>query len=142
MTKPKTSVILRKKSLILFAWVVFIGLTVVSWSNRVKSDGSKQSQTQSQSRPAIVNSTLTRFGFEPAEFTIPAGRMQLSIRNFSGLERVNFSFSRVQGAQVLAATYQTGKRSWDNWLELVPGEYLLTEAAHPGKTCKISVVQR
>jgi hypothetical protein len=92
-------------------------------------------------RPPIgtIITTLTRFGFEPAEFNVPAGRCLLAVRNHSGFEVGDLEISRRNGQKLLSGRLQNGKNSLDNVIDLVPGEYEINISGRPEWVCKIIV---
>jgi len=91
-------------------------------------------------RIATVIPTLTRFGFEPSEFKIPAGKCLLAVRNNSELANLDLELSRQAGQRLVAGRHDKGKKSWDRLLDLTPGDYALTVAGRPEWVCKITVV--
>lgn len=91
-------------------------------------------------RIATVIPTLTRFGFEPSEFKIPAGKCLLAVRNNSDLASLDLELARQAGQRLVAGRHDKGKKSWDQLLDITPGEYALTVAGRPEWVCKITVV--
>jgi len=75
--------------------------------------------------------TLTRFGFEPEQVTIQFGRCLLSLRNRSDTEDITLQLTAQAGKRLTSARLQTGRRHWEQVLNLAPGAYVLTEANHP-----------
>lgn len=83
---------------------------------------------------------LDRFGFEPAEITIPNQRCFLVVRNRTGLEPVTLEITRKAGGKLITERHSKNKKHWEKMLDLTPGEYLLTAAETPEWVCKITVV--
>ena len=103
-------------------------------------------------RPTSALVTITPRGFEPANLTLPAGRLLLMVDNRSGLAGEIKLEMKVRRVPILlkADSRDTGtgrpqvflpreKVNWRNLIDLPPGDYLLTEVAHPLWTCRINV---
>lgn len=81
----------------------------------------------------------TPFGFEPAEVTRPGGRFILATHNNSGAAELSLRLDRVQGGRLREVRMAPGSRRSHQELRLPPGEYVLTEAAHPEWACRITL---
>lgn len=127
--------------------IVLAVLTTASFATLAVSRSSVQTAphinpTQAnQQRVPIARANLTRFGFEPAEIRLPAGRCLLAVRNISGRGVVELQVKRSNSSQALVAEqHSTGKRHWEKLMEFGVGEYLITEAGNPGKPLRLIVV--
>ncbi len=128
------------------AILILVSLTALAWTRlstttitRQPSSAALDMGKAKRSSIATVIPTLTRFGFEPAEFNIPAGRCLLAVRNNSELEGIDLELTRQSGQKLVSGRYNNGKKNWDRVLDLVPGEYVLSVSGHPEWGCKIIV---
>lgn len=97
-------------------------------------------QNQQQAEQVQVEViTVRATGFEPTEITRPAGRILLAVNNSSGLAEVTLRLARVNGETLHEVHVSSKGRNWRQRLELVPGDYVLTEANHPDWACHITV---
>ena len=83
--------------------------------------------------------SLTPHGFEPKEITRPHKQFALIVENRSGLASVDFRLDREQGNNVRQAHATREQSKWSDVLDLPPGQYVLSEAAHPAWVCRITV---
>lgn len=98
-------------------------------------------QTISQPRLEAERVTLRATGFEPREITRPAGRFLLAVNDRSGQRDVVFVLMRESGRQLhrVRVRETTRKHEWRQVVNLAPGTYVLSEAAHPDWTCRITL---
>jgi hypothetical protein len=94
--------------------------------------------------PSVKLVTLGPGGFEPRELTSSKNRFILMIDNLTGLDDILIQLYRsgagsVPRAKIHEVSMPGGRINWTNLFELDPGEYLLTEARHPGWDCKLTV---
>lgn len=93
-------------------------------------------------KPKLTESvliTITPGGFDTAQITSPAIPFFLLIENRSGLSDVSFRLDRVGGSRLRQATVGREQPDWADLLDLSPGDYVLSEANHPGWICHITV---
>jgi hypothetical protein len=83
--------------------------------------------------------TLSPRGFDPAEVSWPKGRFFLTIDNRSNVSELVLRLDRVAGGRVKEINLKSKKERSAGVLDLHPGEYLLTEANHPGWVCRIKI---
>jgi len=138
-TRPAILIILVTQLLVILALASTV--EVVRRGKAVVAGTALQGQgPRKDGRIATVIPTLARFGFEPSEFEIPAGKCLLAVRNNSELENLDLNLSRQAGQRLVAGRYTKVKKSWDQLLDLSPGEYTLTVAGRSEWVCKIVVV--
>jgi len=94
--------------------------------------------------PSVKLVTLGPGGFEPRELASSKSRFILMIDNLTGLDDILVQLSRsgagsAQGSRVHEVRMRSGRTNWTDSFDLDPGEYVLTEATHPGWDCKITV---
>lgn len=86
--------------------------------------------------------TVLATGFNPSEITRPRGPFLILFENRTGLDEINLRLDRVAGGR-LREVRQSKQEPITRQLEdLPPGEYLLTEAAHPEWACRITITPR
>lgn len=83
--------------------------------------------------------TVTRRGFDPAEVRWPKGRIFLTVNNLSNVDELVLRLDREVGGRVKEMKLRSKKERSAGVLDLTPGDYLLTEANHPGWVCRIKV---
>jgi len=96
--------------------------------------------------PQVVFLTLRTHGFEPAQVTLKAGKMFLSVANHTGKPSLTY---HVVSAAKLAFSPQgqpqmdmasTGMKPQQTvFLTLAAGKYTVTEASEPKWTCTLTV---
>ena len=128
-------------------------LTAVSVTWGVKARGwvkrpVKPAFQQSQAAPiqTMVLTTVSRFGFEPREMTIPEGDCQITIRDAFGSDELNFLISDL-GAnngnpKPLTKHTKESKHSKKAVLRLKAGQFAITEAAHPAWQFTLNVTAK
>jgi hypothetical protein len=90
-------------------------------------------------RVTVERITIRPTGFDPAETTLSKGRSLLTVDNRSGLREVVLRLDKEAGNRLQEVRVQREKLDWRRTVDFEPGRYLLTEAAHPGWTCRITV---
>lgn len=85
--------------------------------------------------------TLRPTGFEPAFITRPAGRFLLMVDNRSGAPVMALQLDEQAGASTRLRDVRIPREEldWSDVVDLHPGRYILTEAAHPGRMCHITI---
>ena len=83
--------------------------------------------------------TLRRTGFEPEEFTLPAGRFLLSIDNLSELGELTFRLVRQNGNLERDLPAKQDKYRLRHVVDLSPGRYALVVVDHPAWVCHITI---
>ena len=83
--------------------------------------------------------TVTPNGFEPLEINRPKGSFLLMVQNRSGLPDVAIQLNRKAGPNLRALQLPREQPNWDDVIDLEPGRYVLTEADHPGWSCRITI---
>ncbi len=86
--------------------------------------------------------TVRPHGFVPAEITRPRGRFLLAVNDRSGLEEVDVRLFREAGGVEREVKVNRKKPDWRELVNLPPGRYVLTEAAHPEWGCRITITPR
>jgi hypothetical protein len=97
---------------------------------------------QSKPEGARVTShvlTVSPRGFDPAEVRWPKGRIFLTVNNLSNVSELVLRLEREVGGRVKEMKLRSKKERSAGVLDLTPGDYLLTEANHPGWVCRIKV---
>jgi hypothetical protein len=98
---------------------------------------------QGQPAPARIEAVLITahpHGFEPNAITRPKGRFLLAVDNRTGLNNpIILRVDRVTGNRLHEASVPREKSRWRNFFDLPPGQYKLTEAAHPEWVCDITI---
>lgn len=105
--------------------------------------GARTSLAQNQPQRERVETeliTVRPFGFEPAEITRKQGRFLLAVDNRSGLEEVTLRLDRVTGNRLRDVNVPRRKLDWREFMDLPPGRYVLSEAAHPEWTCTVTIM--
>ncbi len=83
--------------------------------------------------------SLSPNGFEPKQITRPAGPFLLVVGNESHLPSVTLLLVGDVGLPLRNVLVAREKRFWSDIVDLPPGNYKLTEAAHPGWVCNITI---
>lgn len=86
--------------------------------------------------------TIRPYGFEPPKITRQTGQFFLAIENRSQVEELSLSFERVGGQRFQEVRVQRGRPDISNTVDLPPGDYNLSEASHPGWTCRITITPK
>lgn len=83
--------------------------------------------------------TLRRTGFEPNEFTRPAGRFLLAIDNLSEMGEMRFRLVRQNGLRERDLPPKNNKFRLRQVVDLRPGRYDLVIVGHPEWVCHITI---
>jgi hypothetical protein len=83
--------------------------------------------------------TLRPRGFDPAEVSWPKGKFLLIIDNRTNVNELTLRLDREAGGRIKEIKFKMRKERSAGVLDLNPGNYLLTEANHPGWMCRISI---
>lgn len=83
--------------------------------------------------------TIRPNGFEPAEIVRPKGRVLLAVNNRAELAEVDLQLQQEHGAKLQEAHVARKQQNFRKVVDLSPGNYLLTEANHPGWVCRITI---
>lgn len=84
-------------------------------------------------------------GFEPSQITRSSGRFLLAIDNRAEIEDLTLRLNRVSRFQepaLLDVTIPRERLNLDEYINLPPGDYALTEANHPDWVCHITITAR
>jgi len=124
--------------------VVFAAATVSNWAWFPKTTQAERQLAATPTLPRLEAEliTLTPRGFEPSQITRPQGQFLLAVDNRSGLYEVTFRLDRETGNRLHEMSLPTGMLKWRNLVNLPPGNYLLTEARDPQKSCRITITPR
>ena len=91
-------------------------------------------------QPEVEHVILTPFGFEPAQITRPSGEFQLTVANRSPASDIDLHLNQVSdGTLVRQQVMASQQVDWGDFFKLKPGNYVLTESAHPDWTCNITI---
>src|SRR5215217_6553278 len=107
-----------------------------------KREVTPSQQQQKQERLETELLTLQPTGFEPNEIQRPQGAFVLGVDNRSGVEAIELRLVRADGQRLKALEAPRRKVSWREVVDLVPGQYVLSEASHPEWTCTITILPR
>ena len=91
---------------------------------------------QPTERVQILPTTLTRFGFNPASVKVSKGKVLIAVKDLSNLREASMNLEREErGGQpklrVSSKSLSSGKRRWDNVLNLSEGTYVLRVDGQP-----------
>ena len=84
-------------------------------------------------------------GFEPSHITRPSGLFLLAMDNRADVEDLTLRLNRVNRLQepaLLDVTVRRERLNVDEYLDLAPGNYAITEANHPEWVCHITITAR
>jgi hypothetical protein len=98
-----------------------------------------QQGSDSKTKPPARVLVLRPDGFEPTAVSWPKGRFLLAINNHSGVNDITLLLDREVGGRVKEVTLKMRKQRGVGMLDLPPGNYVLTEANHPGWVCRITI---
>ncbi len=94
-------------------------------------------------KPAQVSEvelvTITPDGFEPTAITRPPGRFVIAYDNRSGLGGLRVQLSDQSTNLVHQVTVPLLKNAWVGEFNLPGGKYFITEPAHPGWRCVLTI---
>jgi hypothetical protein len=80
------------------------------------------------------------FGFTPSELGVPAGRYLIVLSNRTGRSDLSFRLDREGNGRVSES--RPNRRDWKEQVQLLEGNYTLTEANNPSWSCSIRVTAR
>ena len=86
--------------------------------------------------------TIYYYGFMPREITRPQGSFILMVDDLSGLPGTRLQLNRDTGSPVRQMEIRREEPDWTDELDLEPGQYVLSEADHPGWACRITITPR
>ena len=145
----------RPISKVALGLTIILGLLIVATASRavferrgspVKSPPNEpvRSLVQSRTSPTVPAHVLVLrpSGFEPAEVSWPKERFFLSIENHTNVSDITLLLDRESGGRVKEVKLKTRKQRAAGIFDLPPGNYLLTEANHPGWVCRITITPR
>ena len=123
---------------------------------RLENPSTQQSAatTTAEQRVEVEIVALGPDGFEPSQITRASGLFLLAVDNRAEFERVRLRLNpvvtdamsngkpaevRVQEPSLLDVTVAKERRNLDQFINLPPGNYVLTEAGHPDWVCHITI---
>jgi hypothetical protein len=95
--------------------------------------GGKRAEVQ------VQQITLWRTGFIPMEITRLAGPVDLVIVNNTGLRVLDLQLEEERGNSLKEVHLPEGKRHWQQYIDLHPGTYVITEVSHPEWVCRLNI---
>lgn len=102
----------------------------------MKSNGSAAPPAQ---RAKVLSLKLTRKGFVPSSITAPKGDYLLTVLNSTELDGLELRLDREGRERAREGRVSREKLRWEEGVKLHPGNYVLTEANHPGWVCRITI---
>jgi hypothetical protein len=144
MRKAPLPIIITLTTVALFA----IGIGARAWHRSPDASGAaKVFKTQVEPSPGGGQRvqleseliTIGSGGFEPSAIRRPTGRFFLAIENRSGLDSVTLRIDRAAGNRLKEVAVSGGQLDWVDVVDLIPGDYVVTEADHPNWVCNITV---
>lgn len=121
-------------------WAPKITVPGKPWFAQYRGQAAQGKPTPAPLQAEVI--TIRHFGFEPAQITRPQKGFLLILTNFSGYENLALRLDRVAGERLREVLLPRNQLHWDEVLDLLPGNYVLTEAAHPGWICRITITAR
>jgi hypothetical protein len=125
------------------------GLVFVSGRLRAVASASKETPASPTvnaqlniQRVEVEVITVRRDGMEPKEITRPMGRFILGVDNRSGLRDLALRLEGGPTRTRLERSIPSKKLAWRKALDLLPGNYTLSEASHPDWVCQITITAR
>ncbi|MFY9570201.1 MAG: hypothetical protein WAV20_02210 [Blastocatellia bacterium] len=106
------------------------------------SSFSPKPNAQPTARIQVETITIRRTGIEPTEITRPAGRFLLAVYKRSGQDEVSLRLDRIGGNRLRDVRVARETLDWRTVEDLNPGNYVLTEANHPGWACRITITPK
>ena len=141
-----------------FIWLCFVTLAAalgtfgfVRGRSEHSIDSSAQSTEVTMPAPPLMQNagranpfgaehvTLRATGFEPAEFTRPAGRFLLAIDNQTQMGEVAFRVVSDNGLPDRIFPLRPQRFRLRQMVDLLPGHYTLVVPNHPGWVCRITI---
>lgn len=132
--------------------VVGLGCLIAVARTRLTNGARAEAEAHAQGQPGVIAQprppgtrvtshvlTVSARGFDPAEVSWPKGRIFLTVNNLSNVNELVLRLDREVGGRVKEMKLRSKKERAAGVLDLPPGDYLLTEAGHPGWVCRIKV---
>ncbi len=86
-----------------------------------------------------IRFVISQRGVEPAELTIPAGRYFVAVDNILNLDGMDLDINRVNGSRVKNGKTRKGQFKFRDFVDFIPGQYVLSEKKNPGMISRITV---
>jgi len=86
-----------------------------------------------------IRFVISRHGIEPAELTIPSGRYFVAVDNALDLNEMYLNIDRVNGPRVKNGKTRKGQLKFRDFVDFIPGQYVLSEKKNPGMNSRITV---
>jgi len=86
-----------------------------------------------------IRFVISRYGIEPAELTIPAGKYFVAVDNNLDLNEMDLDIDRVNGPRVKNGKTRKGQLKFRDFIDFPPGQYVLSEKKKPRITSRIIV---
>jgi hypothetical protein len=141
----------RVRLALLAVAVVGLGCLIAVARTRLTNGARVEAEAPAQEQPVVIAQpkppgtrvtshvlTLSARGFDPPEVIWPKGRIFLTVNNLSNVSELVLRLDR-DGGRVKEMKLRSKKERAAGVLDLTPGDYLLTEAGHPGWVCRIKV---
>jgi hypothetical protein len=133
--RPDLTKVFNAKLFLAAAAIVAVAAFAAGTSRQPAAESQQQSEGTTEAEVITIRPT----GFEPTEITRPRGEFRLIVQNLSGLDEADLRLS-VDGGQVLyEARVPLTNRDWHRTVNPPPGTYLITEAKHPGWSCRVTI---
>lgn len=87
----------------------------------------------------VVLVMVTPTGFDQAEVKRSKGKFLLALENISELDDLNFQLTSDRGNKEKEKRMKKERISWNDVLDLHPGDYTLTEDSHPEWKCRFTI---
>jgi hypothetical protein len=94
---------------------------------------------QKKELPRTVVILVRPNGMEPRQVQVPAGPLFLVTQNRSSARNLKFDLDVEKGNRIREVDSPSHKAVSEEFYDLTPGTYLLTEATHPAWVCRIVV---
>lgn len=121
--------------------LVFAFVVILAKNGNFARPSAATMQTEARLETELI--TVRRFGFDPPAIKRPAGDFQFFITNRSQSRELALTLSRVEGNRpsdkVKDVGFRKGQVKWAERFNLLPGDYVLTEASHPDWKCTITL---
>lgn len=127
------------KVALVFVIAVVCSLAIFGARRWISNAASNPIVTSDKSPTTVEIVTLRPDGFEPAELSLPADPVVLSIHNRSGLEEVDLRLEVEAGPRFKEIRVPRKRLDIKEVVDLRPGRYRLTEANNPAWSCVITV---
>jgi hypothetical protein len=83
--------------------------------------------------------TVRPTGFEPSQVTLQAAQYLVLVENRTGLNSFGVVVEREQGERLRQVQIEPLQRRWKQTIDLKPGRYFISEAAHPEWKCILTI---